>query len=227
MSQSREGVWLTNADEVRLAIADAREALIEAAIRLERLTTHDDVTVDDWQDVSAHIGLRMLVHREQMARVNDLLGLGSAQQRILRYLQRHVGEVVSGAELSGVSGIGEWARRVRELRVEHGWPIESGVQQPRLRPDEYVLLRPERDETLAAKWQLASRVRRQGGDVRSRILDYLKAVSPDAADEDQLGYVSNARTWPTELVKLRAEGWDVRSTEEEPDLAPGSYRLVL
>jgi hypothetical protein len=217
---------LASADEVRLAMVDVREALIEAARRLEELITRDDVTADDWQDVSAEVGVRMAVHREQMARVNDLLGLGNAQQRILRYLQRHVGEVVSGAELSGVAGIGEWARRVRELRVEHGWPIESGIQQPRLRSDEYVLLRPERDEALAAKWQLASRVRRQGGDVRSRILDYLMAVSPEAADEDELGYVGNARTWPSEVAKLRAEGWDVRSTKEEPELAPGTYRLI-
>ena len=218
---------LPHNQQVRLAMTDARDALNEAARRIEELITRNDVTVDEWQDVSAGVGLRMAMHREQMARVNDLLGLGNAQQRLLRYFQRHVGEVVSGAELSGVAGIAEWARRVRELRVEHGWPIESGVQRSSLRADEYVLLRPERDEALEAKWQLASRVRRQGGDVRSRLLDYLKAVSPDAADEDQLTYVSNARAWPSEVEKLRAEGWDVRSCKEEPDLASGTYRLVI
>jgi len=35
--------------------------------------------------------------------------------------------VITGDELMVVSGIGEWARRVRELRVEFGWWIYSGV----------------------------------------------------------------------------------------------------
>jgi hypothetical protein len=213
--------------EVRSAIANARDALITAAARLDELAKCDDVTVDGWQDVSAGIGLRMAVHREQMAKVSDLLGLGGAQQRLLRYLQRHVGQVVSGAELSGISGIAEWPRRVRELRVEHGWPIESGVQRRSLRTDEYILLRLERDEALAARWRLASGIRRNGGDVRTRLLDFLKAVTPQPADYDELSYVSKARTWPAEIENLRADGWDIRSLEEEPDLATGSYRLIL
>src|SRR5688572_182863 len=45
--------------------------------------------------------------------------------RILRYLQERPGVWVYGEELAAVSGIGEWARRVRELRVEHGYFIEE------------------------------------------------------------------------------------------------------
>src|SRR5438128_9710532 len=37
-----------------------------------------------------------------------------ARYKILHYLQVHVGREVSGEELRMVSGIGEWARRVRE-----------------------------------------------------------------------------------------------------------------
>src|SRR4051812_39299084 len=49
-----------------------------------------------------------------------------AAPRILAYLKDHVGEVVSGEELRAASGfIGEWARRVRELNVEHGWDIDE------------------------------------------------------------------------------------------------------
>src|SRR4051794_34039463 len=39
----------------------------------------------------------------------------SARQRILAYLRRYVGEVIDGEELLVISGIGEYARRVREL----------------------------------------------------------------------------------------------------------------
>lgn len=59
--------------------------------------------------------------------------------RILFYLKAHVGEWVYGDELAAVSGIGEWARRVRELRVEEGYDIEeeSGLYRlNRAEPDE-------------------------------------------------------------------------------------------
>ncbi|MGB3025830.1 HNH endonuclease [Paradevosia shaoguanensis] len=50
----------------------------------------------------------------------------SARERILAYLRRYPLTVIDGDELMVVSGIGEWARRVRELRVEFGWLINSG-----------------------------------------------------------------------------------------------------
>ena len=44
-----------------------------------------------------------------------------AKAKILAYLQTHVGKPVDGEELGATSGIQEWARRVRELRVEDGY----------------------------------------------------------------------------------------------------------
>ena len=51
----------------------------------------------------------------------------SARNRIIAYLQRYPKTIIDGDELMVVSGIGEWARRVRELRVQFGWWIYSGV----------------------------------------------------------------------------------------------------
>jgi hypothetical protein len=51
----------------------------------------------------------------------------SAPQRILSYLRTFPGEIIDGDELMVVAGISEYARRIRELRVEQGWPILSGV----------------------------------------------------------------------------------------------------
>ena len=48
---------------------------------------------------------------------------GSARDRLLAHFRRHEGEIVSANELSEVSGIHAWARRVRELR-EEGHEIE-------------------------------------------------------------------------------------------------------
>lgn len=214
-------------DELRTAIADARDALISAVDRLDKIGTAERVTEDAWQDASAFVGLSMARHREHMAKVGALLGLGGAQKRLLRYLLRYVGQVVSGPELSGVAGIAEWPRRIRELRVEHGWPIESGVQRPELRTDEYVLLRAEPDEELARKWQVASDIRRSGGTIRDRILAYLKAVSPEAADREDLDYVAKTGRWASAVDDLTSEGWNIRSSDEDPKLAPDSYRLLL
>lgn len=51
----------------------------------------------------------------------------SGIDRILHYLQKYPQTIVEGDELMVVSGIGEWARRVRQLRVQFGWWIYSGV----------------------------------------------------------------------------------------------------
>ncbi len=52
---------------------------------------------------------------------------GSARARILAYMQKYVGVILSGDELMVVAGISEYARRVRELRVEYGWRILTGM----------------------------------------------------------------------------------------------------
>ncbi|MFI6485761.1 hypothetical protein ACIBH1_48205 [Nonomuraea sp. NPDC050663] len=214
-------------EELRAAIAGARDALKVATDHLDKIVNAAEVTEDDWQDASAAVGLSMALHREHMARVGVLLGMGGAQKRLLRYLLRHVGEIVSGPELSGVSGIAEWSRRVRELRVEHGWPIESGVQSRELRSDQYILLRAEPDEALARKWRLASDIRKGGGTVGKRILAYLQAISPEAADREDLDHVAKSSNWRSAIDDLRDEGWDIHSVDEDSSLAPGSYRLLL
>ncbi|WP_340686897.1 hypothetical protein LCL61_11940 [Amycolatopsis coloradensis] len=217
---------MTSDEELRTAIAEARDALLSAVDQLNRIGSAERVTADDWQDVSASVGLDMALHREHLARVGVLLGLGGAQKRLLRYLLRHVGQVVSGPELSGIAGISEWPRRIRELRVEHGWPIESGVQRPELRSDQYVLIRAERDEALAKKWRLASDIRKSGGTVRDRVLAYLKEVSPDAADREDLDYVAKTGMWKSSIDDLRAKGWTIYSADDDPSLASNSYRLA-
>jgi hypothetical protein len=48
----------------------------------------------------------------------------SIQDKIREYLVKNVGREITGEELRYVANDKtEWARRVRELRTEHGWPI--------------------------------------------------------------------------------------------------------
>lgn len=60
----------------------------------------------------------------------------SALERIIAYFKIYPTTVIEGDELMVVSGIGEWARRVRQLRKEFGWWIYSGVTFRQMAEDE-------------------------------------------------------------------------------------------
>ena len=63
------------------------------------------------------------------------------KKKILEYFRRNVGSEVSGEELSYLAkNRTEWARRVRELRTEEGWPIVTRFTgDPNLPMGVYVL----------------------------------------------------------------------------------------
>jgi hypothetical protein len=217
---------VTDARVLRAAVGRARQALRSAQQTLARLDT-ERLDADDWQDANARIGQLMNEFRGAVGEANRLLGLGGGRDRLLRYLRRHVGRAVTGAQLSGVAGIYEWARRVRELRVEEGWPIEAGALRPDLEAQEYMLTADEPDAELAAQWQLAKRVRNiRNVSGKARVLTYLQELSPRPADQDQLGYVANIKSWQRRMRELDEEGWEIRSNIDEPDLRPGGYRLA-
>ena len=50
----------------------------------------------------------------------------AARDRILYYFQKYPYTVISKDEVMIVAGISEWARRLRELRTNFGWPIIGG-----------------------------------------------------------------------------------------------------
>jgi hypothetical protein len=51
----------------------------------------------------------------------------SGRERMLFYLKKYPKTIIEGDELMVVAGIGDWPRRVRELRVQFGWPILTGI----------------------------------------------------------------------------------------------------
>src|ERR1700733_15490426 len=64
-----------------------------------------------------------------------------SKERIRQFLLAHIGQVVTSIQIRDAAGIGvsEWARRLRELRDEEGWPIRSKKDDAKLRPNEYRL----------------------------------------------------------------------------------------
>lgn len=63
-----------------------------------------------------------------------------SKAKLLAYLLSRVGEKLTAHELQAAAGgASEWARRLRELRDEEGFPILSHKDSAGLKPGEYIL----------------------------------------------------------------------------------------
>ena len=167
----------------------------------------------------------------------------AARDRILYYFRKYPGIVIAGDELLVVAGIQEYARRVRELRVQFGWAVASGVtikemsedqdadipnELMAMKPSDYVLLNELQDRDAAHRWNVANTIRKERGSVRDKILKYMRANVGKPVTNEELRYVAGDKTeWARRVRELRTEyGWPVatRSTGR-PDLSVGVYVL--
>jgi hypothetical protein len=167
----------------------------------------------------------------------------SARNRIIYYFSKYPGVVINGDEILVVSGIQDYPRRIRELRVQFGWSIASGVtmkemqeaedseipdEYKNMKPDEYVLLNGEQDRDAAHRWNTANSIRRQKKSVQNKVLEFLRANIGRGITGEELRYVANNRTeWARRVRELRTEhGWPiVTKTTGRPDLPVGVYVL--
>lgn len=64
-----------------------------------------------------------------------------SKQKIREFLLANIGQVVTSKQLRDAvgTGVSEWARRVRELREDEGWPILTHNDSAALKPGEYLL----------------------------------------------------------------------------------------
>ena len=177
----------------------------------------------------------------------------SARDRVLAYFRRYPHTLINGDELMVVSGIAEWARRLRELRVQYGWAIFSGltfrqmaedadaagdteasmdwratlgVNPAELSPDQYVLVREEADRLTAHRWHVLNGIRRNGKSVKDKILDYFLQNIGDEITGEELKYLAKDRNeWTRRVRELRTEeGWPiVTKNSGRDDLAIGVY----
>lgn len=64
----------------------------------------------------------------------------SVKDRLREYFLANIGVVVNSQQLQAIAAPAtEWARRVRELRVEEGWPIFTDKDLDELKPGEYLM----------------------------------------------------------------------------------------
>ena len=165
--------------------------------------------------------------------VDEGLSSRSAIRRILSYFTAHLDQIIEGVELDIVSGISDYARRIRQLRVEDGYKIISGASTDNftdvgLKPDEYKLIDAEADHTAARRWHIANRVRRMSGAAKSRLLAYLQENVGEVVTTEELAYV--AKDWKEfarRTRELRSEDGYAVATRftGRPDLKSGEYVL--
>lgn len=170
----------------------------------------------------------------------------AARERILRYLLKYVGVVIESDELMVIGGISEYARRIRELRVEHGWKIITGYtagdmvddeqgddaqghELAAMKPDDYMLLSDEQDRDAAFRWNVANDIRKEKNtSVRDKILKYLRENVGKQVSGEELRYVANNKSeWARRTRELRTEfGWPVVTKNTgRPDLPISVYVL--
>lgn len=165
----------------------------------------------------------------------------AALDRILYYFRKYPLTIIKGDELLVISGIQEYARRVRELRVQFGWAIASGVtvmemgedeeifdDLKNMKPSDYILFRPEQDRDAAHRWNMANAIRKKHGSVRDKILEFLKVNVGQEVTNEELRYVAGNKTeWARRTRELRTEfGWPiVTKSTGRPDLSIGVYVL--
>lgn len=172
----------------------------------------------------------------------------SARDRIISYLLQYPAVVIDGNELMVVSGISEWARRVRELRVQFGWWIYSGVtfnqmaQNPddeatframgidpqEISPDQYVLMRTEQDRDAALRWNILNEIRKKKISVKDKIIEYLRKNVGTPVTGEELSYLAgDTKEWARRVRELRTEdGWPIATKNTgRIDLPVGAYVL--
>lgn len=165
-----------------------------------------------------------------------------ARDRILYYFQKYAGQIIKGDELIIISGIQDYPRRIRELRVQMGWPIVSSealkemamegdsiiLTDKKIESDAYMLLKNEQDKQAAFRWHTANSIRKESISSKAKILKYLKINLNQPVTGDELRYVTNnSSEWARRVRELRTEeGWTIRtSLSGRPDLPFGHYIL--
>lgn len=171
----------------------------------------------------------------------------SARDRILAYLLKYPRTIIHGDELMVVAGISEYARRIRELRVQFGWSVLSGTtlkemteQQEitleelqitsanSLKTDVYALMATGQDREAALRWNEANVLRRSKISTKDKILSYLRKNVGRPVTGEELRYLANdSKEWARRTRELRTEdGWPIATKNSgRTELEVGAYLL--
>jgi hypothetical protein len=203
----------------RVPDPDLATRIRDIARRLESIADDPEATTSQADLNHLIADLRILVIRQFGRKPRAARGQG-AGPAILAHLQSNIGQWLDGEELAVVSGIGEWARRVRELRVERGYDIVEHQER-------YLLKDPLPHAAIAARWQQMNAIRNMNGSGKDRIMAFLRANVGEVVTRADIDYVAKIKEGVRRARELRDEmGWPLESHIEDQLLKPGEYRLV-
>lgn len=214
--------------------------------RNESAEAREGCKVQPSADIRPQVRKLVSAHRALRREGARLLPERGGRARILHYFRDHVGQVLDGEEIMVIGGISEYARRIRELRVEDGWPILSGksVREmaadagdqldlfgsfARMKPSQYLLREDVRDADAASRWRIANSIRRSKDGVQVKLLRFFQANVGRQVTSEELRYVAGNRSeWARRTRELRTEeGWPVMTRfTGDPDLPMGAYVLA-
>lgn len=171
----------------------------------------------------------------------------SARDRILAYLLKYPRTIIHGDELMVVAGISEYARRIRELRVQFGWSVLNGttlkemvdqdevtteelqaISLNSLKTDVYAIMNVEQDREAALRWNEANVLRRSKASTKDKILTYLRKNVGRPVTGEELRYLANdSKEWARRTRELRTEdGWPISTKNSgRSELEVGTYLL--
>ena len=169
---------------------------------------------------------------------------GSGRARLIAYLRAQVGRIVHTDELMIVAGIGDYPRRIRELRAQHGWPIISGLAVRDLKslpasrealkavpsgmaPDEYVLLEDRRDKDAPERWTACGEMRGSTVSARALVRDFFEKFPGQRITAEELRYlVGNKPDWTAAVTDMVNAGSVIGGADlEAQDAPPGIFIL--
>lgn len=110
-----------------------------------------------------------------------------SKERIRSFFRANIGRVVTSTEIRNAIGseVSEWARRLRELRDQDGWPIRTHNDDARLKPGEYLLEEapPEKRRDIAFSRTISAKLRAEVLD-RNGFTCQMCGLTPGDIDPD-------------------------------------------
>jgi hypothetical protein len=198
---------------------DAAPAFRHLAARIDEISTYLDEPEarEELESVVTQLRILLIRHFGRKPRASH----GAGARAVIRdYFHANVGRWIEGEEIAAVSGIQEWARRIRELRVQEGYDIEE-------QDDRYCLRHSQPDTKSAAHWEKLHAIRQTDGSARDRILTLFTSFVGQVLSRDEIDYVGKIKEGSRRLRELRDEfGWPIESHIDDPQLQPGQYRLA-
>lgn len=128
-------------------VDDFEETYEETLARAERIVAELDsvnpkeVTRENWEaELDGYVEAVAEFENHETELYAALLEETSGKGRIREYLTDKIGEPVESEMLARISGISEYARRVRELRNEEGFVIDSTRTRAELGQNDYFVV---------------------------------------------------------------------------------------